>query len=186
MAFLHARRARTDERGTTLLEFIIYIGVVGFILSAATMFAGEFVLTQAKSAAIMEVSRNARFAAARVAVAVRESWGIKTASSVFSPTDPGTLTLCTDAPCTSNLTVFTVTNGQLTMQQGAGAAVPLTSSKVKVTSFLLDNLSTGVKTQEVRIHIVAAYNATGALVTYNQSATGETTAKVNKDHGFGP
>ena len=79
-----------EERGFTLLEALVYMLITGVVLSFATFFFFQLVTTQAKSAAIAEVTRNARFALTRVAIELREAQRINFGASTFG-SSPGTL-----------------------------------------------------------------------------------------------
>ncbi|KPJ85205.1 hypothetical protein AMJ57_03925 [Parcubacteria bacterium SG8_24] len=172
---------RNGSRGATLLELLVYLGLVGFILLAATMFAFEFVAANAKIAAIDEVTRNGRFGLARMALETRVAASIDTVSSVFG-SHPGTLALDMD-DAGIDPTVFTVSSGTLYVQQGAGAQLPLTSSKVEVTDFVVENVSTGNKTKAVRLNLTLRYRS-GGLQDLVAESTFEVTARVRKGDGF--
>lgn len=176
-------RIALHNRGATLLELMLYLGVVSVILIAATLFAGEFVLSQAKAAARFETTRNAKLVAARIAAEVREATDINTGASVFD-VHPGTLSLET-ASAGTDPTVFTVTDGVLTIQQGVGAAIPLTSSSVEVADFVVDDVSVGARTKAVRISITTRYVNPSGLIAFAAESTIQTTVKINKNDGFG-
>lgn len=172
----------TDQRGFTLLELVIYIAVVGLVLVSATMFSFEFAASQAKSAALEEVNRNARFAVSRIAAEIREAADLNAGSSVFG-SNPGTLSLATATGATDP-TVFTVTGGTLNIRQGAGPVLPLTSSKVDVTEFTLENLSTAGKTKAVRVRLKVKTRDAAGLQEVAAETVVETTAKLHKNDGF--
>lgn len=178
------KTGRRDERGATLLEFLIYIAIVGVVVSSALLFAIEFVASASKASAMSEVSRNARFASARIAAEIRGATAVNAGASVFD-IHPGTLSLAT-ASGPTNPTVFTVTDGVLTVQQGVGAVLPLTSSKVEITDFTVENLSNGNKTKEIRVSVTATFRNTGNLTELRAETTVKTTARVHKDDGFAP
>lgn len=60
------------KKGFTLIEFLIYIGIVGIILIAAGSIGLNALFGKAKLAAIEEVNQNARFAMEKIAQAVRD------------------------------------------------------------------------------------------------------------------
>lgn len=60
------------ERGFTLIEFLLYIGLVGIVLTVAGAIGLNVFFGKAKLGAIEEVSQNARFAMERVAQAVQD------------------------------------------------------------------------------------------------------------------
>lgn len=141
----------TDERGFTILEFVIYIALVAIVVGAAVMFALQFTLTQAKASVFAQVTRNGQFSMNRIEVETREADSVDVGASVFV-SNPGTLTLVTTNGAT-NPTVFTVTNGQLTVQQGVDPAIPLTDPDVVVSEFTLENLAPHGRSQHVRVHL---------------------------------
>jgi type II secretory pathway pseudopilin PulG len=179
---LPAPQPGTGKRGFTLLELLLYVGLVGFILTAATALAFEFVLSRVKTLALEEASRNARFAVARVATEIREASDVNLGSSTFG-SHPSTLSLAT-ANGATNPTIFAVSGSALTIQQGAGSALPLTSPKVQVSEFIVTNLSTTGKTKAFRIHLRLNYANPSSLQMFNADYTFETTALIHKNDGF--
>lgn len=176
------RQKPNRSRGATLLEFVVYVGVIGVILIVAATFAAEFVTSQLKALSLTEVVRNARFAASRLEIEVRESSALDAGSSVFG-TNPGTLSLTT-ADSGTNPTVFEVSDGALTVKQGSGAAAPLTNSKVEVEEFVLENLSTNGRTQAVRFHLKIRSKNPDAITAQTAETTVESTVRVRSKDGF--
>jgi len=171
-------------KGFTLLELLIYIAVISVILVAATSFAFQFLATRAKASAYQEVERNAQFALARIAAEVRQADGYNAqgAGSNFGA-NPSTLSLVL-SDGTKSPTVFSVTGGTLNVKQGAGATLPLTSSKVTVSEFIVDDLSTANgKSKLFRIHLKVTFNS-DSLSLYAADTTVETTAQIKKADGF--
>lgn len=60
------------KKGFSLIEFLIYIGIVGIILTVAGSIALNVFFGKAKLMAIEEVSQNARFTMEKIAQAVRD------------------------------------------------------------------------------------------------------------------
>jgi len=174
--------ARRSERGSTVLEFLIYIALISVVLTTATLFASEMLRSQAKSAALSEVVRNARFAMSRIEIETREASDLNIGASTFGA-NPSTLSLATAGG--TDPTIFTVTGGALTIKQGAGAAIPLTNTKVTVTEFTIDNISTSGKTRAIRIHIKAIAKNPDALVEQTADTTVESTVRIHAKDGFG-
>ncbi|MEY4744381.1 MAG: hypothetical protein RL272_326 [Candidatus Parcubacteria bacterium] len=179
---LHRPQSGHPARGATLLEFLVYVAIIGVVLTTATSFAVEFVNAQAKAAAIAEAVRNARFAASRMEIEIREASDVNAGSSVFG-SNPGTLSLAT-ANVGTNPTVFTVSGGALNVQQGGGAVIPLTNSKVDVQEFTVENVSTAGKTKAIRIHLKVAAKNAGNLVEQAASTVVESTVRIESKDGF--
>ena len=177
----HHRQSARRNAGFTLLEMLIYILIIGVILVSAASFAFESLAVRAKATALQETERNAQFALARIAAEVRQADDLDAGGSVFGA-DPGTLSLLL-ADGAKSPTVFSVSGGVLQIQQGAGPVLPLTSSKVQVSEFVVDDLSTANgKTKLVRIHIKTDFITD--LDIYAADSTVETTAQVKKADGF--
>lgn len=180
----HRRQSAAADRGATILEFLVYIAVVGMVLVSATLFALEFASAQAKQAAFSEVARNGQYALARMGIEVREASGINAGSSTFGTT-PGALSL-SKASAGIDPTVFSVSSGALSIQQGTGAVTPLTSSKVQVTEFIVDDVGTSGRTRAVRVRLKLRFVNTSSWQQYQAESTFEDTYRVEKGDGFGP
>lgn len=175
-----------NDRGFTIIEFIIYLAIVATTLVSATYFAFEFISTQRKSEAIQEVNRNLRLAITRLGIEMREASDVNTGASTFD-SSAGVLSLAS-ATVGANPTLFCVTSGTLRISQGdatCDATDPaLTSSRVTVTDFTLNNLSTAGRTKAVRARLTLEYVNTSNLQELVATATAETTAIINKNDGF--
>lgn len=180
----HRRRiGMAAGKGTTILEFLLYIAIVGLVLVTVVRFMADFSSSQAKAAALAEASHNARFALSRIEAELREASDLNVGSTVFD-VHPGTLSLAT-ASAPANPTVFAIVNGALTVQQGAGLALPLTNSRVEVTSFVLRDVSVAGRTRAVRITLTLRHRNTGNLSEFDAETTVETTVRVHARDGFG-
>lgn len=108
-------------RGFTLIELIIYIGIVVAILLVAVNFAWEIIYGNVKAQSWREVQQNSRFAMEKISQALRNGQ------------DPS---------------IFTVSNYVL-YQNG----IPLTTDRVKVTTFQITSITNGYKINLVIEHI---------------------------------
>jgi len=174
-------------RGSTILEFLIYIAVVGLALTVAVSFLSEFSSSQQKTAAQTNATHNARFAVSRIASDIRDAMavdGTTAFASDFVATPANILSLDMSAPALDP-TVYTVSDGRLYVQQGAGSPIALTSSSTEVTSFVLSNVSVSGKTRAVRIHLTLENRNTTNLNEQEAVVTIETTARLPRLDGFG-
>ncbi len=125
------------RRGFTTIEIALYVVMLATIVGTLMTFLVNILGRDSKIISVMEVNQNARFALERMDATIRNS------KDATVPTDGGgtasSLSL-TMANAAVSPTVFEVTNGVLTMKQGAGAAVPITSSSVKVSNLTFTNL----------------------------------------------
>lgn len=174
--------AWSSQRGTTILELLVYVGVIGLVLVTATLFMAEVIHSGAKVDAGAEAAWNGRFAASRVAAEIREATGLNVGTSVFG-SHPGTLSLATGIPATDP-TVFTVSAGVLTMQQGAGPVLPLTNGQVEVAEFVVDDVSVAGRTRAIRIRLVTRARNADDLTEQRAEVKIETTVRLQSNDGF--
>jgi hypothetical protein len=129
------------RRGTTIIEVIMYVALLAVITGILLDFTISIMTRSAKVRAQINVEQNIRFAMEKISSTIRNS------KDATVPSDGGgsgsTLSL-TMADAGLSPTVFQVTNGVLTMKQGAGQAVPLTSSAVSVSGLNFINLVNSV------------------------------------------
>ena len=129
-----APRKKLRVQGFTLLEFLIYIGIVSIILATMMLMTSESILLGAKSDTLVSLHYNARFVIDRIAEEIRNATAINEASSVFS-THPGTLSLATANPLTDP-TVIDVNNNAVRITRGASSPIVLTSNATRATQLI--------------------------------------------------
>lgn len=176
------KTGRAKDGGFSMLELIVYIGLVGVVLTAAVLFSVEFVTAKAKASAVSGVSRAASFALERMAYEIRMSDGIDYDMSAFGP-DPGILQLRSSVP-SADPVVFSVTDGRLYAQWGAGAPAALTPSDVVVSGFTLEDVSVRPRFRSVRIRLTVDRSADEAGDSYSSRVMMETTARSWRNDGF--
>lgn len=132
------RSVKTETEGFTLVEFLVYIGIVGTILLVAGTIAFNVFFGKAKLAAIEEVSQNARFALEKIADRVRNAEAIQTPPPGVSSSSISLQM----ADSEKDPTEFYVQGGILRMREGLGAnRWPLTSDEVVVSTLQFSNIS---------------------------------------------
>jgi len=170
-----------NERGTTLVELIIYIGIVGMILTTISMFLINLLTTRVKTSAMSEVLTNSRLVQDRLHDAVRHAEGINLGASVFG-SDPGTLSInmvdVLDDPIIFSLTAD---NGQFQINKaGAGNAI-LTSDHVEVTNLVFTNLTSVDDVGIIRVDMtLRAVNPSDDNL-YNYEESFQTTLRIPLD-----
>lgn len=164
------------SRGFTLIEFLIYIGIVGIVLVVASAVGFNVLFGKAKLGAIEEVSQNARFSIEYIAERVRN------AQAVNSPsigTTASSLSLQM-ADSSKNPTIFDISGGVVRIKEGAGATVGITSSEVVVTNIQFSNISYAFTPGTVRVEMTVQYNNPSARKEYEFQKTFYTTANIRK------
>lgn len=167
-----------SAHGFTLLEFLIYFAILGFVVAAVTTFMLDVVQTRERVRVMAEGEQNLRFAMQKVLRGVRTATKLNIGASTFGSAD-GVLSLEMDGPA-ADPTVFDVADGVLRIAEGAGSPVPLTTPEVEVTKFWLerDDLPGGTKAVTVQLEVSAANPGGDTRFRYVTSASG--TAVIRK------
>lgn len=164
------------NKGFTLIEFLLYIGIVGIVLLVAGAICLNVLFGKAKLMAIEEVSQNTRFTIEKIADRVRN------ANTINSPTQGvSTSTLSLQmADSAKNPTVFDLSSGVVRITEGTGSAVNLTSSEVTVTNLQFSNISYSNTPGTVRIQMTVKLTNPENRQEYNFEKTFYTTANIRK------
>jgi len=130
-------REHKNGAGFTLIELIIYIGIVAIILLVAFNFGWEIIYGNVKSRVVRETQQNARFAMERIAREIRKARAINT------PGPGGSSNILSLEMADPNLdpTVFDVSDGKLRIAQGTLGPYELTNDRVIVSALQFTNLS---------------------------------------------
>lgn len=175
------RRTQSGRRGFSLVEMIVYLGIVSSVLVSATLFAAEFAAIRLKAELYREVQRNAVLAVQRIEVEMREASSVDVGGSTFG--DPGVLSVHTDV-AGNDPTVFSVTDGVLYVQRGVGPQLPLTSSKVEVRNFDVENVSNTGRTRAVRTKLTVGSVGGQLFKDVEAEVTLYATGRVRIGDGF--
>lgn len=124
------------RRGVSLIETVVYVGIVAIILAALVTFSVDLFRQHAKTTTIMEVEQNARFAIEKISAAVRSARD----ATLPAPGANGSTLSLTMGDTTVSPTEFRLSSGMLERRQGTGSWVRLTASSVIVTSLTFRNL----------------------------------------------
>ena len=164
------------NKGFTLLEFLLYIGLVGIVLTVAGAIGLNILFGKAKLGAIEEVSQNARFAMEGISNTVRNAQAINSPS--IGTTAP--LLSLQMADLAKNPTIFDISGGVVRIKEGTGGAVDITSSEVVVTDIQFSNISYALTPGTVRAQMTVQYNNPSGRPEYNFSKTFYTTANIRR------
>ena len=166
-------------KGFTLIEFLLYFGLLAMVMAAVTIFTVDVIKTRNKSRIVAEVEQNARFGLSRILRSVRTATQLNVGASTFDA-DAGVLSLKM-ATGAVDPTVFDLSGGVLRIKEGAGAATALTTDEVVVTKlrFSRDNLPSGSRAVTVELGLrYATQDASNTAFVYTTSASG--TAVIRK------
>ncbi len=151
-----------------MIELIIYLAIVGIILTSISYLILDILGGQTKNYANQDINQNLRLI---TGILVKD---IKTAEEIVS-LDSETLVLRSGGDdITFN---FDGSNQDITKQIGAGQTVQLNSSRVEVSGSFTD-LSYDDRTKNVGINLLFNYYNPSGLADYNASATADFTVEL--------
>ena len=147
---------KSRSSGFTLVELIIYIGIVAIILVSITYLVFDIISGQTKSYVHLEVDQNLRF------IKDIMTQDIKTASD-FNIPSADVLNLDTGAV----IYTFDGVNNKITRQEGA-VINDITTDEIEVTGNFT-SLSYNQRTKNVRVHLDINYKNPSNLSDYQAS-----------------
>ncbi len=169
------------QRGFTLIETILYILIIGMILSTLGLFLNHLLQARAKTLASSDLITAARTIQDVLGHAARAAEGINTSTSTFG-SDPGILSL-NMVEVGVDPTVFSLTgaDGQLQVSEAGGGNILLTTDEVAITNLVFTNLTGDDDTGIIQVQFtLEAVNTSGsAYFDYEQSF--ETTLRIPLD-----
>ena len=175
MAHFSKRRIAKYQSGFTLIEFLIYIAIIGAALAGFIQFILATGSARAQARAVSEVNANVRFIDDIITQKIHE------AQNVLTPLEQaGSTSIILDMPAPSPDITFSVTNGILNLTEQGGSDVALTSKDVFVDGFLVSNYANLGERGNLRVAVTIRYNYQGAGVEYRYSRTLVTSASTRQ------
>lgn len=172
------------QQGFTLIEIILYIGLISLMLGTLLPFFLNTMLTRANAVVTEETNANARYLAERIKNEIRYSSGINTGTSNFgvnlASNSSNQLSLVAAAP--NNPTIINVLNGKVQIKQGASSAVALNSTGTTVTDLTFtNNTSVDNKTKNITFTLTVISNYTQAKKEYTSTVTLRNSVEVRNN-----
>ncbi len=169
------------QRGFTLIETILYILIIGMILSTLGLFLNHLLQARAKTFASSDLITAARTIQDQLGHAARTAEGINTGASTFG-TDPGVLSLnMVDAGVDPTIFSLTSNDGQFQMKEAAGSNVLLTTDDVHVTNLVFTNLTGVDDTGIIQVQFTLEEVNTSGSAYFDYEQTFQTTLRIPLD-----
>lgn len=138
-------QVKMTRKGFTLLEVLIYIGVLVIIILTISSYLIWFIQSSTKIKVMAETLDNARRAMETIVYEVREAESVYIPTSVFD-SNPGQLSLETTKyiPTDEGKTYidFYVSNGRLCLKKESQNPICLTSDRVEVANLVFSQIDT--------------------------------------------
>jgi len=153
------------NKGFTLVEVLIYIAVIGLVVTSFITFAISISSSRSKTYVVQEVQANTRTALDLISQKVRAAEDVVTPSEGNS-----TSTLELDMPDTADNLVFSVIGNILNITEGVADPVPITSDEVSVSNLSFTNLAVTGERDNIRVEMTIEYSGEGSKeYEYSQS-----------------
>lgn len=150
-----------SKKGFTLIEAIIYIGIIGLFLATMVRFVFSIGGIKNKVYAQQEVQANTRIALETISQRIKSADGINFGFSTFD-TDPGVLSLSTTSVAADPMVIsLSQDDGVLQLSEGVGSPVNVTSNEVKVTNLVFTNLTATSTKPHIRVEFTVEYTNDG-------------------------
>ncbi len=171
---MHTSNTLQSQAGYTLIELLLYVAIVGVLLTATVGFFGLVADARVKNQTISEVNDQGTFAMDYLTQTIRN------ATSITAPALGASSSSLTLVVPTANLspTIFNVLGATLQVQEGSGTAVALTNSKIQVTNFTVKNLSRSGTSGIVQISFTLNRVNTAGRNEYDYTQTFTTSAAI--------
>ena len=172
------KRIIKNKKGFTLIETIIYVGIIGLILSGFISFSVVIADSRNKNYVTQEVQANFRSAFDLITKKIKEADSINVGASTFN-SDPGVLSLAMD-DAGENPTIINLSqdDGVLQIKEGSSEPVAIVSDEIRVTNLVFTNLSTASPRENVRIELTLEFNNQASDVEFNYSESFQTAVSL--------
>ena len=161
-----------------MIEFLLYIVIVGLILFAAGAISLNVLLGKAKLTAIEEVNYNTRFITDKIMKVIRNAESINSPSAGMSAS---TLSLQV-ADMSKNPTVFDVVGGVIRIKEGSGPVVAISSGDVIVSDLQFLNISYVNTPGTVKTQIAIEYTNPDNMREYEYSRNFSITNNIKQNY----
>ena len=147
-----------QNRGFTLIEFIIYMAIVSAILVLTSIYILDIIESDSFSNAHRNVQQNGRTALRIINQSIKNS-------TAFLIAHQGIILTMEDSA--ENPTTIQLRNGAIEMQKGSDTNVALTDSDVIVSSLYFTDLSYADTPGTVKINFTIEYNNRSGRAIYD-------------------
>lgn len=150
------------EKGFTLVELLLYVSIIGVILVSFSVLLSIVMQSRIKNQTVSEVEQQGSEVLQSMTQIIRNTDNI---TSPTIGTTGASLTLdVLDAA--KDPTIFDLAAGVIRIKEGAGAAVPLTNSRVTASSLTFKNLSRTGTPGTIRIQFTLSHINSGGRNEY--------------------
>lgn len=168
------------NKGFTLIEVLIYMAILGLVVSGFVSFSLSISDSRNKNYVIQEVQANGRLALELISQKILSSNGVNIGSSTFD-SDPGILSLSMfNGSKNPTLINLNQDDGILQITEGSDNSIYITSDEVKITNLVFTDLTSTSEKASIRIQITIKYDNQGDNVNYEYSQSLQTAVNLRQ------
>lgn len=160
--------------GFTLIETIIYIAIIGLVITSFIFFSISVSDSRNKNYVVQEVQANARVALNLISQIIRQASDANI--------NNGSLFLTMDDE-NKNPTIINLNqdDGSLMIKQGVGDPIEINSNNIKVTQLIFTNLTKdSAERENIRIQMTVEYDNESSDIIFNYSQTLQTSVSLRQ------
>jgi len=159
------------QRGFTLIEIILYVGIIAIIFTAIVPFALTVINNGAKSAVQQEVYSNARFISEKIKYEIRRASGVNSVSA-------NSISLTNFSPDTT--TVIDLSGGKVRINKNGAGVINLNSDNATVSDLTFTNNTSGDnKTKNISFTLTVA--SSGVRQEYQATISLQNSAEIRSN-----
>ena len=163
------------QRGYTLIELLLYVVILGLILTPLTYFFGMTSEARVKAQSISEVEDQGTAAMDYITQTIRNAYS---ASAPVAAASGSSLTLTVPTTALSP-TVFSLNGSVLQVKEGTGVNIPLTSSDVQISNLTFKNLTRSGTSGVIQVSFtVTRTNNSGGRNEFDYQQTFTSSAEI--------
>lgn len=150
---MNNRVAKKSSAGFTLIEMIIYIAIIGIVISGFVSYSLSVSGARNKNYSVVTVQANGRTALEIFRQKIHQ------AETVVIPSYGATSTLLLlDMPGANPNIIFSMLNGTLLMKEGSLATTTITEDNVLVSNLIFTNLAGNNERENIKIDLTVDYS----------------------------
>ena len=156
------------QKGFTLVEMILYVALCSLLLVSISTLLSSLLSARVRSQAINEVNQQGFQVMHLMTSTIRNGRSIQTPSIGAT----SSLLSVTVVNSIASPTIFNIASGTLRIQEGSGASVALTNSRVSASALQFQNVSSASTTEKiVKLTFVLSSNNISGRSEYSFSKT---------------
>lgn len=153
----------------TLIELLLYSGIIGVLIIAASILALQTYSGYAKNVNYNTLVENGRFTLGMIAQEIQTADSINLSDSIFNQ-DQGKLSLQRNTPL-PQATIFQIENGTVIIQKTGQQNIPVTSRDIRITQLRFENVSALKTPGTIRTTLTLEYMNLGNRPEQNAQMT---------------